>query len=97
MSEHASATTTATTTADRERIVTAITSVLAQVLDYELPELTERSRLFDELGLDSTGVFELLMQLEEALDVEFDTDNLEMAHFETVRSLADFVAAEMDR
>ncbi|MEU4442297.1 acyl carrier protein [Actinosynnema sp. NPDC050801] len=86
-----------TTVAPRERIVGAITAVLAQVLDYELPELTEQSRLFDELGLDSTGVFELLMQLEEALEVEFDTDNLEMAHFETVRSLADFVAAEMDR
>ncbi|MEU4805230.1 acyl carrier protein [Actinosynnema sp. NPDC023587] len=86
-----------TVVASHERIVDAITGVLAQVLDYDLPELTERSRLFDELGLDSTGVFELLMQLEEALEVEFDTDNLEMAHFETVRSLADFVAAEMDR
>jgi acyl carrier protein len=87
---------TDTTVAERERIVSAITSVLAQVLDYELPDLTEQSRLFDELGLDSTGVFELLMQLEETLEVEFDTDNLEMAHFETVRSLADFVAAERD-
>lgn len=85
---------TETTVIERERIVSAITTVLAQVLDYELPELTEQSRLFDELGLDSTGVFELLMQLEETLEVEFDTDNLEMAHFETVRSLADFVAAE---
>ncbi|MET1073843.1 MAG: acyl carrier protein [Umezawaea sp.] len=85
-----------TTTPERARIVSAITSVLAQVLDYDLPELTESSRLFDELGLDSTGVFELLMQLEEALEVEFDTDNLEMAHFETVASLADFVVAERD-
>ena len=85
-----------TTAPERARIVSAITTVLAQVLDYDLPELTESSRLFDELGLDSTGVFELLMQLEEALEVEFDTDNLEMAHFETVASLADFVVAEQD-
>jgi acyl carrier protein len=84
-------------TAERERIVSAITSALATVLDYELPELTEDSRLFDQLGLDSTGVFELLMQLEESLDIEFDTDNLEMGHFESVRSLADFVAGETGR
>ncbi|MGD3112001.1 acyl carrier protein [Streptomyces sp. YGL11-2] len=85
---------TDTTTASRERIVSAVKSVLAQVLDYELPELTEDSRLFDELGLDSTGVFELLMQLEEELATEFDSDNLEMSHFESVRTLADFVVAE---
>lgn len=84
-------------TGQRERIVSAIRSALATVLDYDLPDLTEGSRLFDQLGLDSTGVFELLMQLEEALDVEFDTDNLTMDHFESVRSLADFVAGETGR
>ena len=81
-------------TADLERIVDAIILALTRVLDGELPELTEDSRLFDEVSLDSTGVFELLMQLEELLDMEFDTDNLEMSHFATVRSLAGFVASE---
>ncbi|MFE2753739.1 phosphopantetheine-binding protein [Actinosynnema sp. NPDC059335] len=89
--------TESTTATSRERIVDAITTVLSEVLAYELPEVTEGSRLLDDLGLDSTGVYELLMELEEALEVEFDTDNLERAHFETVRSLTDFVAAEMDR
>ncbi|KLL12201.1 MULTISPECIES: acyl carrier protein [Protofrankia] len=82
------------TTVRRDRIVAAISSALIEILEYDLPEITEDSRLFDQLGLDSTGVFELLMRLEEALDVEFDTDNLEMGHFETVRSLADFVVSE---
>jgi acyl carrier protein len=77
-----------------DRIVEAIVTALARVLDGDLPELTEDSRLLDEVGLDSTGVFELLIQLEELLDIEFDTDNLQMTHFATVRSLAEFVAAE---
>jgi acyl carrier protein len=77
-----------------ERVVDAIIRALTRVLGDDLPELTENSRLFDEVGLDSTGVFELLMQLEELLDMEFDTDNLEMSHFASVRSLADFVASE---
>ncbi|MET8544858.1 acyl carrier protein [Kitasatospora sp. NPDC004799] len=86
---------TGATGTDRARIVTEISAALGEVLDYDLPRLTEESRLFDELGLDSTGVFELLMRLEESLDVEFDTDSLEMAHFASVRSLADFVATEL--
>ncbi|MFI6206348.1 acyl carrier protein [Streptomyces sp. NPDC051041] len=86
---------TGPTTTDRGRIVTEISSALGEVLDYDLPELTEDARLFDELGLDSTGVFEMLMRLEESLDIEFDTDSLEMAHFASVRSLADFIATEM--
>jgi acyl carrier protein len=77
-----------------ERVIDAIIRALARVLGDDLPELTESSRLFDEVGLDSTGVFELLMQLEELLDMEFDTDNLEMSHFASVRSLADFVVSE---
>lgn len=84
------------TTTEHLRIVKEIHTALADVLDYELPPLTEESRLFDELGLDSTGVFELLMRLEEALDIEFETDTLEMRHFASVRSLADFVAGGMD-
>ncbi|MEU7134373.1 acyl carrier protein [Streptomyces sp. NPDC046261] len=83
------------TAADREQIVSGISTALGEVLDYELPTITEDSRLFDELGLDSTGVFELLMRLEETFGIEFDTDTLEMAHFASVRSLADFVATEL--
>lgn len=79
----------------RARVVDAIGSALGNVLDSELPPITEDTKLFD-LGLDSTGVLELLLQLEDELGQEFDTENLEMGHFETVRALADFVSAEMD-
>ncbi|WP_175408099.1 acyl carrier protein [Streptomyces sp. TRM64462] len=82
-------------TAGRTKVVAAISSSLAEVLGHELPELTEDSRLFDQVGLDSSGVFELLMGLEDALGIELDTDQLEMSHFESVRSLADFLLAEM--
>jgi acyl carrier protein len=77
-----------------DAVVEAVTLALTRVLDVELPDLTEDSKLFEELGLDSTGVFELLLQLEELLDIEFDTDSLQMSHFITVRTLADFVVAE---
>ncbi|MEU0743786.1 acyl carrier protein [Streptomyces sp. NPDC006134] len=79
----------------RTRVVGAISASLAEVLGHDLPELTEDSRLFDQVGLDSSGVFELLMGLEDALGIELDTDHLEMSHFESARTLADFLLSEM--
>lgn len=82
---------TTTPVAERAAAVTAIGSALGDVLDGELPEITEHTRLFD-LGLDSTSVLELLLQLEDALGREFDTESLQMSDFETVGTLADFVS-----
>jgi acyl carrier protein len=79
---------------DRDKVVLAIGAALGNVIGGELPEITERTQLF-ELGLDSTGVLELLLYLEDELGVEIDSENLQMEHFESVRSLAGFVTAEM--
>lgn len=83
-----------TQTVDRTRVVLAIGSALGTVLGGDLPEITEDSRLF-ELGLDSTGVLELLLHLEDELGLEVDPENLQMEHFESVGALADFVSAEL--
>jgi acyl carrier protein len=83
------------TTDTRRRVVDAIASALAQVLDRPLPELTEDSKLFDELGLDSTGVLEMLMLMEEALGTEFESEGFQMSDFHTVGALADFVTADL--
>jgi acyl carrier protein len=74
--------------------VAAIIDLLPQVLGADIGVVTEDSRLFEDLGLDSTGVLDLMLKLEESLGVEFDTDNLHLHHFESVRTLADFVVAE---
>jgi acyl carrier protein len=75
----------------RAAVLDTIRSVLATVLDRELPSTTEDTRLLDGLGLDSTRVLELLMELEDALSVEFDIDALEQSDVESLGSLADFV------
>jgi acyl carrier protein len=77
-----------------DRVVAGICAALESVLEAEVTDLGPETRLADA-GLDSTGVLELLMQLEEALGIEFDAENLEMSHFESVGSLARFVSAEM--
>ncbi|MFF1281923.1 acyl carrier protein [Streptomyces sp. NPDC058299] len=85
---------TAATLTDRARYLDAVRQGLTEVLNKDVSGAEEGARLFDDLGLDSSSALELLISIEEILDVQFDADELEMTHFETVGSLADFVAAE---
>lgn len=79
---------------DRQRVLDSVVTALRGVLDQADIPATEHTRLFDELGLDSTSVLELLMGLEDALGVEFDPDSLEQSHFETVGSLTDYILTQ---
>jgi acyl carrier protein len=81
-------------TSSRQHVVETIVELLPSVLGTEVGAVGADARLFDELGLDSTGVLDLMLKLEESLDIEFDTDNLQLSHFESVGALADFVVAE---
>jgi acyl carrier protein len=80
---------------NRTEIVTAITAALAEVLKTELPAVTEDTRLFDDLHLDSTGILELLMVVEDAVGIEVDPETLDMDNFRTVGTLADYVGASL--
>ena len=73
------------------RAVATIVDALAEAMRIDAATIGENSKLFDELGLDSTTVLGLLMTIEEELDIEFDTDTLEQQHFETVGTLAAYV------
>ncbi|MFD7450279.1 acyl carrier protein [Kitasatospora sp. NPDC059827] len=81
-------------TATDPKFVEAVRKGLSEVLDKDVSGADENVRLFDELGLDSSSALELLITIEEILDVQFDADELDMTHFETVGSLAGFVAEE---
>ncbi|MBD5785593.1 acyl carrier protein [Cellulosimicrobium terreum] len=76
---------------DRERVVSAIVEALSSVLGRALPDVTESTRLFADLDLDSTSVLGLLMALEDTLEMEVDPEALEQHHLESVGSLTDFV------
>lgn len=79
----------------RTEIQTRVIEALSNVVGRELTDITDDTRLFDDLNLDSTSVLGLLMELEDAAEVEVDPDELEQHHLETVGSLTDFVTAQM--
>jgi acyl carrier protein len=79
---------------DRETIAGAVRRVLAGMVHKAPESLTEDTRLFAGLGLDSTDTLELLMLIEDDLEVRIDADTLEHRHLETIGSLTDYFAAQ---
>ncbi len=75
---------------DRAQVVEQIRTVIATLLGRDLPVLDEDTKL-TELGLDSTGVLEMLIELEQHAQFEVDADSLNPEVFATVRSLTDYV------
>jgi len=77
---------------DRAAVVDAIAGAIRGLLRAQIDAFTESTRLIEDLGMDSSAVFGLLLELEEALGIRVDTDILELRDLATIGSLADFVA-----
>ncbi|MFS0699024.1 acyl carrier protein [Cellulomonas sp. 179-A 4D5 NHS] len=84
-------TTAPTTDAAPDPVLDAVVAALEEVLERPVTGVSAETSLFQEIGLDSTGVLDLLMVLEESLDLELDMENLEMKDFATVGTLRDFL------
>ncbi|MFI0141926.1 phosphopantetheine-binding protein [Streptomyces luteogriseus] len=81
----------------RTEIIEQIRLALGSALEREPADLSESTTLFEELAVDSTGVLELLLALEDALVLEIDPEALEPEVFETVGTLADYVESMVSR
>jgi acyl carrier protein len=84
--------TTGTDTALRERVLTSMTTVLPHVLRGEQPDVSESTRLMQDLGLTSTSTLELMLELEEDLQIQIDVEEIEPTDLASVGTLADFIA-----
>ncbi|MET8139926.1 acyl carrier protein [Sphaerisporangium sp. NPDC005288] len=84
------------TTPAGDALTHAVIHSVATLLNQDATTISPQTRLFEDLALDSTGVLELLMQLENDLGAEFDPETLEPADFENVESLVAYVAKQGD-
>jgi acyl carrier protein len=80
---------------DRQEIVAAVTSAISEVLEREVTGVSEESRLFEDIHLDSTSIMELLMSLEDSVNISVDPEALEIDDFKSVGALADYVEREL--
>jgi acyl carrier protein len=76
----------------RQRVVDSIGQLLPRVLKREVAAMPESTRLFDELGLSSASTLELLLELEEALEIQIDVEEIDQDDLESIGALASFVS-----
>jgi len=79
---------------DRQSVVAAVGSALSEVLEREVAGLTEETRLFDDMHLDSTSILELLMTLEDSVGFSIDPESLDMDDFASVGTLTDYLQSQ---
>lgn len=79
----------------RAKIVDAVCGLLPDVLKREVEGAGESTTLMEDLGMSSTGALEIVLLLEESLEVEISVEDLGREHFETVGTLADYVAVNV--
>ncbi|OLB77580.1 MAG: phosphopantetheine-binding protein [Actinobacteria bacterium 13_2_20CM_2_71_6] len=79
---------------DPRSIAERTRKVLAEMVGRDPASLTEDTRLFADLGMDSTNALELLMLLEDELGIRIDADNLEQQDLETLGSLTGYFARQ---
>ena len=79
----------------RGRIVDTVCILLPDVLKREVSGAGEATTLMEDLGMSSTGALEIVLLLEENLEVEISVEDLGREHFETVGTLADYVAGNV--
>ncbi|MBR7835541.1 phosphopantetheine-binding protein [Actinospica durhamensis] len=79
----------------RAEVVEHICAVLPRVLKRESVEASADSTLMESLGMGSTSALELVLELEEAMAREISIEDLGREHFQTVGTLADYVAGNL--
>lgn len=57
--------------------------------------IDENTSLYDECGLDSVGVIDLVVCIEEQFNFEFNDTDLELSNFKTVSNIADLVKTKL--
>jgi acyl carrier protein len=75
----------------RQRVLGSISAVLPHVLRGQAPDISEGTRLMEDLGLSSTSTLELMLELEEDLDVQIDVEDIEQEDLASIGALADFI------
>jgi acyl carrier protein len=63
-------------------------------LDVKPEEIDETKSLFDEYGVDSVAVLEIVVGLEETYGLSFADEDFSPQMFETVKSIADYVRSK---
>jgi acyl carrier protein len=77
----------------REEVVAKVREHLSSELEVPIEEITESTRLREDLDADSLDLYELVMELEDTYEISVSEE--EAAGIETVGHAVDFVAGRL--
>lgn len=72
-----------------------VKAVITDVLNVEPAGVTEDSSFIDDLGADSLDVTQIIMGIEEAFDVDFDVDEVDIDRIRTVGDLVELIKQQI--
>lgn len=78
----------------RQRVVDTICATLPRILGREMPDLSAQTVIAD-LELTSASALELMLEVEDALDIQVDVEDFDREDLETVGTLATYVAGHV--
>lgn len=79
----------------RTQIIESIYPLLPRVLQREVPEASETTRLMEDLALTSSTTLELLLELEEVLDIQINVEDISEGDVTNLGALADYIASHL--
>ena len=85
-------------TANRSEILAKLKELVIEVTQLKIaPEaISDTANLFNDCGLDSTSVVDLVVGLEQNFDISVDDDELDVKLFQDLSKLAEFVEAKQE-
>lgn len=76
---------------ERQDILREVVTVLGDLSGHASSGITEATRPFEDLDLDSTSVLELLILVEDSTGIVIDPEDLTMGDFVSVGSLTSYL------
>ncbi|TYS60649.1 hypothetical protein FZD47_20795 [Bacillus infantis] len=64
-----------------------ITEIFSKHIDVEQTKINLEDSLYEDLGLDSTSLIDVLLELEKELEIELDFEEMEPKDLENLKSL----------
>lgn len=74
------------------KIFAEIVSILKLVVPHQLEGLSPQSRLVEDIGIDSLGTFEMLVEAEDRFGIKISDSSL--TGFSTIGDIMNFVKAQ---
>lgn len=80
-----------TDTVLRQQIADQIRELVPRLVRREIPVISEDDALMADLGLTSSTTLELLLELEEALEIQINVEEIDDENAGTVGKMADYI------